>query len=55
MSSTESMMLRWRRRRAARVFGSVLSTAPKSRSKTTRGFASTGRGVVGLLQASRFW
>ena len=55
MSSTESMMLPWRRRRAARTAGSVLSTLPKSRSKTTRGFASTGSGVVGLLHASRFW
>ena len=49
------MMLPCRRRRACRTAGSVVSRLPKSRSKTTRGFASTGSGVVGLLQASRFW
>ena len=49
------MMLRCRRRRALRTAGSVLSMAPNSRSKTTRGFASTGSGVVGLAHARRFW
>ena len=48
-------MLPCRRSRAARTAGSVLSTLPKRRSKTTRGLVSTGSGVDGPAHASRFW
>ena len=48
-------MLFCRRRRALRAAGSVLPMSPNRRSKTTRGFGSTGSGVDGLAQARVFW
>ena len=49
---TESRMLRFLRRRAARAAGSVVSASPNSRSKTARGLFSTGSGAVGVRHES---